>query len=132
MNKRKNDQLIEELEHGHMPHSRSERRDWLPIRFVSYPGHAFNAVELASPPRSINDYYFIEPQNDSAFSLQSYLSLIETEQRRSVLGIYQLDSYSSTRGYQTQYIEGFNLSQDIPDLITDEAQFLSLSRALLN
>ncbi len=50
---------------------------WIPVKFqmpvfiASVPGHSFNAVFIGNDPTNINDYLFMEPQNDQIFTSSS-------------------------------------------------------------
>jgi hypothetical protein len=43
----------------------------MPIFMATVPGHAFNTILVGSDPRSLDDYLFLEPQDDSLFTAQS-------------------------------------------------------------
>lgn len=71
----------------------------MPIYMATVPGHAFNAILVGSDPRNLDDYVFLEPQNDNLFTAQS--ATFRSYVSEGILTIGRLAAFNE-RG---QYVE---------------------------
>jgi hypothetical protein len=71
----------------------------MPIYMATVPGHAFNAILVGSDLRNLDDYLFLEPQNDNLFTARS--ATFRSYVSEGILTIGRLAAFNE-RG---QYVE---------------------------
>ncbi|MES1242776.1 MAG: hypothetical protein ABUT39_14260 [Acidobacteriota bacterium] len=77
----------------------------MPIFMATVPGHAFNAILVGSDPRNIDDYLFLEPQNDNLFTAQS--ATFRAYGSEGILMIGRLAAFNERGQYVDQTEQSF-------------------------
>jgi hypothetical protein len=77
----------------------------MPIFMATVPGHAFNAILVGSDPRNIDDYLFLEPQNDNLFTAQS--ATFRSYVSEGILTIGRLAAFNERGQYIDQTEQSF-------------------------
>lgn len=104
----------------------------IPIFIATVPGHAFNAVQIATDAADIHSYIFFEPQNDQVFTADSSTLRSGIYASAGTVTLSRLTGFNETGQYQQENTHTFIMDSTgtFTGMILRPEQRLAVSRIM--